>query len=159
MSDTPLFTHKELTSGDAAIDGLFGGLLAGMAMAVFLVGAGLAVGDGPGEVLARFAPGGAQSPLGGLIAHLAVSGIYGALFGLGCQMIARRWIRPASAWIAGLAGALYGLALLILAQAIFLPGAGAALKAFPPLHFTLAHLIYGAVLGVITNRSARRAMR
>jgi hypothetical protein len=159
MSDTPLFTHKELTSGDAAIDGLFGGLLAGIVMAVFLAAAGLSVGDVPGEVLARFAPGGAQSPLGGLIAHLAVSGIYGALFGLVCQMAARRWIRSAAAWIAGLAGGLYGLALLILAQAAFLPGAGAALKAFPPLHFALAHLIFGIVLGVITNRSAKRGMR
>ena len=101
MSDTPLLRQKEFTSGDAAIDGLFGGLLAGVVMAVFLVVAGLAVGDSPGEVLARFAPGGAQSPLGGLIAHLAVSGIYGALFGLGCQLVARRWIRSAPAWPGG----------------------------------------------------------
>lgn len=158
MSDTPLFKQKELSSGDTAIDGLFGGVLAGITMALFLVGVGLTAGDGPGEVLVRFAPGGAQSPLSGLIAHLAVSGIYGALFGSGWQLAGRGWISSASAWIAGLSGGLYGLALLLLAQATLLPAAGAALKEFAPLHFSLAHLTFGVVLGVLTNRSAKRSI-
>lgn len=159
MSDTFLIKKKKISSGDAAVEGLFGGVLSGIVMAIFLAASGLALGDGPGTVLARFAPEGAQSPLGGLLAHLAVSGIYGALFGLGCQWTARRWIRAAPAWLAALGGGLYGLALLLLAQAIFLPGTGAGLREFPPFQFALAHLVFGITLGATTNISMKRGRR
>jgi hypothetical protein len=49
-------------------------------------------------------------------------------------------------------GGLYGLALLGLAEAALLPAAGAALQEFSGLHFALAHLVFGLVLGTVTMK-------
>jgi hypothetical protein len=138
---------RETTAGDAAVDGLLAGGMAGVLMAVYLTVAGLTWGDGIGATLGRFDPGGTANPVVGVIAHLAVSGVYGALFGVGWRLASRARLWPrllAYAWPGGLA---YGLALWGLAAAVFLPGAASALRAIPPLHFTVAHIVYGLALG------------
>ena len=48
--------ERRQTAGDAAVDGLLAGAAAGIAMAVYLVVAGLLAGEGPASVLARFDP-------------------------------------------------------------------------------------------------------
>jgi hypothetical protein len=136
---------RETTTGDAAVDGLLAGGLAGVVMAVYLTVAGLTWGDGVAATLGHFDPGGTASPVVGVISHLAVSGVYGALFGIGWRVVARLWQRLlAYAWVGGLA---FGLALWGLAAVFLLPGAASALRAISPLHFAIAHLVYGLTLG------------
>ncbi|MBI3243239.1 MAG: hypothetical protein HYZ49_13195 [Chloroflexi bacterium] len=137
---------RETTMGDAAVDGLLAGGMAGVLMAVYLAVAGLTWGDGIGVTLGHFDPGATASPVVGVISHLAVSGVYGALFGVGWRLVARLWQRlSAYAWLGGLA---FGLALWGLAGVVLLPGAASALRAVPPLHFVIAHIVYGLTLGI-----------
>ena len=56
MAKIENFERRELSVGDAVIDGLFTGLLAGLGMAAVLVLAGWTGGEQPAEVLSRFAP-------------------------------------------------------------------------------------------------------
>jgi hypothetical protein len=52
-------------------------------------------------------------------------------------------------WLPGAAaGLLYGLLLYGLAQGLVLPWSRSALAAIPPLHFAVAHIIYGLALGL-----------
>ena len=135
--------------GDAAVDGLLGGLVAGIGMAGYLVGAGLVAGEGPGQVLGRFAPDAESAALTGGLMHLAVAGVYGMLFALGWWLLVR-W-RGVPAWLVGLA---YGVALLLVAEALILPSTGSPLAQIPPVHFALAHGIYGLILGFLVGRNA-----
>lgn len=69
-------------TGDYAVDGLFAGFWAGAAMAIFLALVGLVDGRPPLETIAYFDPTAAGSWLTGAFSHLAVSAIYGLVFGL-----------------------------------------------------------------------------
>jgi hypothetical protein len=133
------------TAGDAAVDGLLAGAAAGIAMAAYLVVIGLLAGAGPASVLARFDPARQGSPLIGAVVHLAVSAVYGLLFGVIYRLVGRG--RLAGRAAGALMGLVYGLALLLVAQGLTAFDAGAALREIPTVHFALAHLIYGLVLG------------
>ncbi len=139
------------TIGDAAVDGLLAGLVAGSGMAGYLVFAGLTAGEGPGQVLGRFAPGAEAAALTGALMHLAVGAVYGMLFALGWWLLVR-W-RGVPAWLAGL---IYGVMLWLIAEAIILPSTGSPLAQIPPVHFALAHGIYGVILGFLVGRNANR---
>lgn len=131
--------------GDAAVDGLLAGAGAGIAMAAYLVLAGLAAGAGPLSVLARFDPGTQGSPLIGALVHLALSAVYGLLFGAFYRLLGRgRWGGRVAGAMIGLA---YGMLLLLVAQGLTLAGAATALREIPAVHLALAHLVYGVVLG------------
>jgi hypothetical protein len=137
------------TLGNAAVNGLIVGLVAGIVMAVYLVLAGLTLGNSPIETLSQFARSN-ESPLVGLITHLAVASVYGILFAL----ISFGWHRvggrlPMAVWMAG---TLYGFGLWFLASNLFIASAMPQLLAIPPLHFCLAHLIYGLSLGIGLKR-------
>jgi hypothetical protein len=150
---TELRSLKPTTSsaGEAAVDGMLAGIGAGLAMAVYLVGAGWLSGEAPGQMLARFDPSGGTSPLLGMLAHLAVAGIYGLVFALAWRALGRLWPRlPVVA-----AGLAYGVLLYGLAQGVLLPWAGSALLAVAPLHLLAAHLVYGLVLGLAGRRAAQ----
>ncbi|MFN2223925.1 MAG: hypothetical protein ACK2UH_15310, partial [Candidatus Promineifilaceae bacterium] len=69
--------RKRVTTGDAAVDGLLAGIVAGLAMALFLLVVGALSGVTPAGVIGRFDPAQANSPVVGLFTHLAVSAIYG----------------------------------------------------------------------------------
>ncbi|MCA9957294.1 MAG: hypothetical protein KC434_21345, partial [Anaerolineales bacterium] len=71
------FVLMEKTTGDTAVDGLIAGLVAGLTMGLFLTLGGLLNGRQPLETLSFFDPARAGSWLTGLLAHLAVSSIYG----------------------------------------------------------------------------------
>ena len=154
MADSERSAGKELTMGDAAVDGLLAGGGAGVLMAGYLVAVGLLRGEAIASILGRFDPGQAPSPLVGLLVHLAVAGVYGAVFGW------IRWallhFRPFERLPGWLAGAGYGLALLVVAQAVLLPGSGSPLRQLPFVHWTLAHLIYGVTLGIVISRPVMR---
>jgi hypothetical protein len=100
MARTQPILRKKTGAGDAAVDGLCSGVLAGAAMGLYLVLIGMRIGQGPAVVLGRFDPAGGASPLTGALAHLAVSGVYGLLFGL-LGYLGTGW-RRIPVWLAGL---------------------------------------------------------
>lgn len=135
---TPLLKSK--TTGDAAVDGLLAGLVAGVVMAGYLLITGVIGGDDLGLILGRFAPGGPTTPIAGALSHLAVAGIYGAVFGMLANVLRKR----VPIWAAGL---VFGLGLFLIAQYALLPGTGSALLEVSPVHFGIAHGLYGGILG------------
>ena len=147
MSQMKNLVANRSTIGDAAVDGLFGGLGAGLVMAVYFVAAGLFGGESPALVLSRFDPSVAASPLTGALIHLAVASVYGMIFGIVYRFIRLQWLPP---WLAGL---LYGLALFLLAEAVLLPSAQSLLLVVPIWSFGLAHMIYGVTLGMLVGQT------
>jgi hypothetical protein len=149
---TQSWTQVERGWGDAAVDGLLAGVVAGLVMAAYVLVVGMLRGADWQTVLSQFDPGAAPRALNGALTHLAVAGVYGALFGLTWRAVARL-VRRVPAWAAGLA---YGLLLWGLAALITGSGAtGGWLRDMPPLHFAVAHAIYGLALGVGAARRAR----
>jgi hypothetical protein len=149
MAHTKDFTRSNTQAGDAAVNGLIGGVLAGMLMLVLLILLGLVSGQAPGLVLGRFSSSQEALPLRGAMLHLAVSGVYGVLFGLITWIIApgRRLRIPF--WFAG---TVYGLLLWLLAWYVLLPGLDSPIIATPVIHLFLGHLLFGASLGIIVGR-------
>jgi hypothetical protein len=135
-----------LSPGDAAVNGLIVGLVAGILMAVYLVLAGLTLGNSPTTTLSQFARNN-ESPLVGLLTHLAVAAVYGILFSLGWHWVGGRL--PVAVWMAG---TLYGFGLWLLASSLLVASAMPQLLSIPPLHFCLAHLVYGLSLGIGLRR-------
>jgi hypothetical protein len=98
--------QKEKTIGDTAVDGLTAGLVSGIAMVLVLIIGGLLEQTPPLQIVGYFDPAQGGGWLTGLLAHLAVSAIYGVIFALLLAGLAR--IRPAFRlwgwlWGAGLA--------------------------------------------------------
>lgn len=148
-----VISERRRTAGDAAVDGLLAGTGGGIAMAGVLVASGLLSGAGPAATLARFDPSGmgVASPLTGALLHLAVSAVYGLLFGVIYRLIGRG--RLAGRAAGALIGLVFGLTLLLAAQGLTATSAGAALREIPTLHFAVAHLVYGAVTGWLVARN------
>jgi hypothetical protein len=154
MINSNRLAYGERKLSDAVLDGLFGGLAGGIAMAIYLVLWGLLAGRGPAAVLGLFDPALRGAAPAGALTHLAVAAVYGILFGLAWWVLGRMLPGANPAW---LAGALYGLALLAVAKLVVLPAGGSALAEIPTLHFAVAHLLYGAVLGLLAEHMAGRA--
>lgn len=143
--------ERRQTAGDAAVDGLLAGAAAGVAMAAYLVVAGLLAGEAAASVVARFDPARQGAPLIGAVMHLAVSAVYGLLFGVIYRLIGRG--RLSSRAAGALLGLVYGLVLLLLAQGLTLTSAGATLREIPVAQFAIAHLVYSLILGWLVARS------
>ena len=73
---------RQTSLSDTAVDGLLGGLEAGVVMAIVLVVLGLSAGDVPPSLLGRFDPSQRAQPFVGALVHLSVAGVYGSLFGI-----------------------------------------------------------------------------
>ena len=155
MAESKSIEQGTRSLGDSAVDGLFGGAIAGFIMGIYLVIAGLINGDGPGTVIGRFTPSGDGSPLVGALGHLAVSAVYGAIFALLLGQVGR--IRPSLLRFSWLLGAVFGLGLWLAAEFIILPAVDSPLQLIPPIHFALSHLIYGLVLGAAVSRAGRNS--
>src|SRR5512143_1113048 len=82
MAEFSKEVRKEIHSSQAAVDGLFAGLLAGLVMAAFLAVTSLVRSETLSALFSRFSPAQAASPFTGFLLHLAVSSVYGILFGL-----------------------------------------------------------------------------
>jgi hypothetical protein len=140
---------KKKKISDLAVDGFIAGILSGMAMGVVLFLGEWILGGMAGEFLNLFSPF-ANYPLvsGGLV-HLAVSSIYGLVFGLVVFLVYKilRGRLPLA-----VLGLVYGLVLFFLAQTAFVTGIGSALQAIPGWLFLLAHLMYGGLLGFLMGR-------
>jgi hypothetical protein len=160
MPEGPRIVHTDRRTaerrhmaGDAAVDGLLAGTEAGVAMAAALVAGGLLAGEGPAAVLARFDPSGMASPLTGALVHLAVSAVYGLLFGVAYRLLGLG--QSLNGAVGMLPGLIYGLALLLLAQGLSSLDNRAVLREVPAGSFAAAHLVYGLVLGWLIGRSWR----
>lgn len=156
MTETKGLINKEISASDAAIDGLLSGVVAGLVMAAYIALSGWLTEGDPLAALALFAPDPASGPLVGVLAHLAVSGIYGVLFGVVYAGLLRRPSYNPPAWMHPLLGALYGLLLLLAAWTLLLPATGSQLQQIPLLHLAVGHGVYGALLGWLVYRRARR---
>ncbi len=139
---------KARSIGDAAVEGLLNGIFAGVVMLAVVVAFEFAVGVSPMVTLGYFDAGPdfngtAGSPLIGALTHLAVSGIYGLVFGmvgmvvLGARLNLGLWL---------LLGVLYGLLLFGVAQWVILPRANTPLDLVPAWLFAAVHVLYGVVL-------------
>lgn len=141
MENSSVHSKGQSSISETVVEGLFAGVAAGVVMLVYLLASGLLSGEAAGVVLGHFSIQTPPDPLQGALLHLAVSSIYGMLFGVVMSLLGRRF----SAW--GLA-LLYALAIYLLARWVLLPGAGSHLLDVAPLHLALAHLVYGLVLGL-----------
>jgi hypothetical protein len=144
-------SYKQKSIGDTAVDGLLAGIGAGLVMALFLLLVGLLNGDSATAVFGRFDPGQNQLWLTGLIIHLAVSSIYGILFGL-LYLLAVR-IRPSLGRFSWLLGLAYGLLLYAIAQTALATGVDSGLRQLTAVNLLIAHVVYGVVLGYLVRRA------
>ena len=149
---TKQLVSKRSGVGDAAIYGLVAGIGAGVVMAAYLALGGLFFGEDPASILARFAPNKNASPVVGALMHLAMSGVYGVVFGV----IAATLLGLARGrWIVRGLGVAYGIALVAVALTMILPSAKSPLLSIPSWHLAAAHILYGLALGVALTRGAR----
>ena len=137
--------RREKAWGDTAVDGLLAGLFGGLLMGLFLALAGWLNDGAPLATLGYFDPAQAGGWLTGLLAHLAVSAIYGV--GLALLLRVVGWIRASLTKLAWLFGGLYGLLLWGLAVGVVLTAVDSSLAQIPAWEFGLAHLLYGLVAG------------
>ena len=138
--------RMEKSTGDTAVDGLVAGLAAGLAMALFLVLAGFISDRQPLVTLGYFDPARTGNWMTGLLAHLAVSAIYGVVFTLLLRLVV--WIRPSllrQVWLLGLG---YGLLLYGLAAGVVLTAVTNHLTQIAAWQMGAAHLLFGLVLGL-----------
>jgi Family of unknown function (DUF6789) len=137
--------------GDAAVDGLLNGAMAGVVMAIYLMVSGVLAGIGVAAILSAFDLGQGTSPVRGALIHLAVAAIYGMVFSLIYRLIARR--RPIGRGGTISLGVTFSMALWLIMQMAFAAGITVALSSLPAVHLAAAHLAYGATLGWLAGRT------
>ena len=137
------------TIGDAAVDGLWAGLGAGLGMLLYWIVAGFVLADRWTTWLAQFDLSGARMPITGGLTILAIGAVYGVFFGILVWLIPPRW-RPLPGWLLAL---VYTLILLLLAETIFLPRMDSPVRAIPQLPMLLGHILYGLGLGWLIQRA------
>ena len=150
MDKIGLISENRNSFSDWAIDGLIYGLAGGVAMFLGLAIFTLFSGGSPATLLERFSTNGSTTPLQGLLSHLAVSAIYGLLFGTLIWPVLRRF--SSASWVGWLGGLAYAVFLLLLAQIAILPGVKSPLVQLPFWEWALGHGIYGLVLGGLFSR-------
>lgn len=145
-----MVTHSEGTyrerrnPGDTAVDGLLRGLVAGGAMILVLTLLEWFGGKAPDVVLEAFGSRTPVNAVNGLFSHLAVSAVYGILWAFllnaGLDSIrAPRWLM----------GTIYGLLLFAFAVVAIAPNTG--IRFLSPVPLLIAHGVYGATLGLLSN--------
>lgn len=149
MDHSKTIQTRRLSLTDASINGLIGGILAGIGMLAWLLIAGLQAGGNLLAILESFYfPGQQPNAVSGVFLHLGISAVYGAIFGALLQLLPRPARKPAGRLIVGLG---YGLLLYLLAQAIILPVTASPLAELSSLALISSHLVFGAVLGALTR--------
>ena len=151
MDNGSSFMRVRSSSGEAAVDGLLNGVLAGVVMALYLIAIGVVTGAGAAATLSAFDLGQGISPVRGALIHLAVSAIYGMVFSLLYRLIARN--RSIGRGGSVMIGLVYGLLLWSITQIAFAAGISVTLSSLPTVHLAGAHVIYGVTLGWLTGRA------
>ena len=137
--------------GDAAVDGLLNGVVAGVVMAIYVMIGGVLTGAGLVATLSAFDLGQGASPVRGALIHLAVAAIYGMVFGLTDRLIGRR--RPIGRGGTMIMGVTYSLGLWLITQIAFASGIHVALSSLPAVHLAAAHALFGLTLGWLIGRT------
>jgi uncharacterized membrane protein YagU involved in acid resistance len=151
--DTTKHITKTMSVGEAAVEGLLGGIGAGLAMGLFILGLGALLGASPLTVLTYFNAGDNVSPWTGLFTHIAVSGMYGVVFGIGLMLLARLMgSRTRDWWL--VVGLVYGVLIFGIAESIILPDTHSALQDLPVWVMGIAHVLYGIILARLTTRNS-----
>jgi hypothetical protein len=150
MDKTGQISRNKLGVSNLAVDGLIYGLISGIAMVLSLAAFALLSGETAAAYLEHFSTRGLTSPLQGLLSHLAVSAIYGVLFGALIWSVLLRFSSVKTLSI--IAGLLYAAFLLFMAQTAILPGTGSPLAQLPFWQWALGHAVYGLVLGGLFAR-------
>lgn len=155
MSKTPSWSRHTKSIGEAAVDGIGYGVLSGTLMGIYLLATAAAGGTPPAAALARFsAVGSDPTVLTGLVTHLAISAVYGALFGIAWRAAPlRRGYRERRMVI--LAGGLAYGALLFLVATLLLDVTLALSSQFQGSHLLIGHLLYGLGNGWLASRDER----
>ena len=149
MTPSDSIQARPVSTTDILINGLIGGVFAGIGMLVWLLLAGLLAGTPPAAVLERFLiPSQSPNPVSSVFLHLGVSAVYGGIFGILLRLLPTTIKRSPLKLLAGLA---YGLLLYLLASKVLLPGTNSPLAEIHALTFASAHLVYGALLGALTR--------
>ncbi len=146
MDDLEIQREKHESSlGEAALDGLVNGLLAGVIMALYVLFAGRVVANNNWAYFGYLDFSHSGVPGNTLFTQMAVSAIYGAAFGMACQMIKpiRQSLLPR--WLAGL---VYGGALWMLVAGLILPRDNFTLMPLAAVYLLFAYLVYGLILGL-----------
>lgn len=141
------------TTSAAIIDGFLAGILSGFGMGVLILGVAWLLGHPPLEVLGWFAPSNDGAALTGGLAHLAVSGIYGMLFGWLVHLTRSRRGNRIPAWLLGL---LFGLTIFLFAELFIIPRTVSDLDNIPTWLFGLSHAVFGILLGWLIEKKDSR---
>jgi hypothetical protein len=142
---------KAKSVGDWAVEGLLDGIGAGIIMLAVVVAFEFVRGVAPLVTLGYFdlgpdLKGAAASPLIGGLTHLAVSGVYGIVFGIVGMLVARTFAGRMNPVVWLTLGAIYGLLLFGIAQWIVLPRTNFPLELVPIWTFGFVYVLYGLVL-------------
>ena len=149
MEKTRMVTSPHTSAGDAAVSGVFAGLVGGLLMALVIFLFSLVAGQGP-AYLGYFSTEVPVPALQGVLMHLAVSCIYGMLYSL-ILHLTRIDRSNLPGWLVGL---IYALALWTLAVTVLLPVSHSIMLSLPWYVFFCGHVAYGLVLGALRQRSA-----
>ena len=114
-------------------------------------------GSSSGVTLMHFDPGADPDPFVGLIVHLAVSGVYGLLFGFLAWLLNRLVSQFLNGWISIVTGGVYGTSIFLLPWLTFSARAGHNFLGFSPWIFWLAHVLYGGSLALFVVRMWSKA--
>ncbi len=150
MSNSQPLIRTRSSIGDAAVDGLLHGVVAGAVMAIYIVLIGAMAGAGPAATLSAFDLGQDASPVRGALIHLAIAAIFGIGFSLIYRLIVQRRSIGQNASV--IIGCVYGLFLWSIAQIAVAAGINVGLGSLPAVHLATAHVIYGVTLGWLVGR-------
>lgn len=140
--------------GDAAVEGLIYGIAAGLVMVLFVIAFEWLAGVMPLEVLSYFGVDAEASPWVGLFTHVAVSGIYGVVFGMLVLVAARLFGERWSLGVRLVLGIVYGLLIFVIAKSIILPRTASPLDEMPVWALATAHALYGFILAWLIGKKA-----
>jgi hypothetical protein len=143
MEPTNKLKGADFRIEDAVINGLFSGVLAGLAMILVLALLGSYNQPKIKDLLGLFDPTGNQNFYAGGFAHLAVSAVYGLIFGLLWKLFF--FGRRIPVWIGGV---IFGGLIFVFSELFISQGSGTPLFQIPALLFGISHLVYGTILGL-----------
>lgn len=142
------------TAGDAAVDGLFSGVKAGLLVLLVLGIADWVAGFGTIRALAALFDQNGLTILTVVLVHLAISGVYGVIFALACHGITGKWLQFPPAWATALVGIAYGTVVYLIASATLLR----ELEALPEAALFILYWLFGVALAFF-SRSSRLNFR
>ena len=153
--ELPKRISRPITLGDAAVEGLIYGIVAGLGMALFVVAFEWLAGVMPLEVLTYFGATADVSPWVGLFTHAAVSGIYGVIFGMLALAVARMFGHRMNQGVWLTLGIVYGLLIFAVAKGVILPRTASPLDDLPVWALGIAHALYGFILAWFVGRKTQ----